>query len=52
MFRWPSQLWLSVSVLGCYAAAMIGLGFALKHLELSVAYAIWAVAGTAITAIK
>lgn len=45
-----TQLWPSVGVFVCYAAALGGLTLALKSIELSVAYAIWSGAGTALTA--
>ncbi|MFZ4806710.1 MAG: DMT family transporter [Hyphomicrobiaceae bacterium] len=43
-------LWPSVAVFVCYGAAVAGLTMVLKTIELSVAYAIWAGAGTALTA--
>lgn len=43
-------LWPSVGVFVCYALALAGLTLALKHIELSVAYAIWSGAGTALVA--
>ena len=46
-----TQLWPSLGVLVFYAAAIVGITVALKELELSVAYAIWAGAGTALTAV-
>jgi len=41
----------SVGVFVCYGLAIAGLALALKELELSIAYAIWSGAGTALTAI-
>lgn len=34
----------------CYGLALAGLNIALKHIELSIAYAIWSGAGTALVA--
>lgn len=45
-----TQLWPSIGVFVCYGAALAGLALALKSIELSVAYAIWSGAGTALTA--
>jgi small multidrug resistance pump len=45
-----TQLWPSIGVFVCYAAALAGLTLALKSIELSIAYAIWSGAGTALTA--
>lgn len=45
-----TQVWPSVGVFVCYAAALAGLTLALKNIELSIAYAIWSGAGTALTA--
>jgi small multidrug resistance pump len=41
----------SIAVFVCYAVAMTCCTLALKRLDLSVAYTIWAGAGTAITAV-
>ncbi len=43
--------WPSVGVFVCYSAAMAGLTITLKYIDLSIAYAIWAGAGTALIAI-
>lgn len=43
-------LWPSVGVFICYAISLAGVTVVLKHIELSIAYAIWSGAGTAITA--
>lgn len=40
----------SLGVFICYGLALAGLALALKHIELSIAYAIWSGAGTALTA--
>ncbi len=45
-----SQFWPSVGVFVCYSAALAGLTITLKFIELSIAYAIWAGAGTALVA--
>lgn len=45
-----THLWPSVGVFVCYAGALVGITLVLKELELSVTYAIWSGAGTAITA--
>ena len=44
-------LWPSIGVFVCYGIAIAGLNLALKHIELSIAYAIWSGAGTAATAV-
>ncbi len=41
----------SMAVVGCYAAAIWLMSVAVRHLELGVAYAVWAGAGTALTAL-
>jgi small multidrug resistance pump len=41
----------SVGAFICYGLALVGLTFALKSIELSTAYAIWAGGGTALTAL-
>ncbi|MEM7750834.1 MAG: multidrug efflux SMR transporter [Pseudomonadota bacterium] len=43
--------WPSVGVFVCYSAALAGLTITLKYIELSIAYAIWAGAGTALIAV-
>ena len=43
--------WPSVGVFVFYSAALAGLTVALKYIELSIAYAIWSGAGTAMIAI-
>ncbi|MEO1694518.1 MAG: multidrug efflux SMR transporter [Pseudomonadota bacterium] len=43
--------WPSVGVFIFYGLALTGLTFALKYIELSIAYAIWSGAGTALIAI-
>lgn len=42
--------WPSVAVFLCYAASIAGLTVVLKHIELSIAYAVWSGVGTALTA--
>ena len=44
-------LWPSVGVALCYSASLVGLTIVLKHIELSIAYAIWAGVGTALVAL-
>ena len=46
-----TQFWPSVGVFVCYSAALAGLTITLKYIELSIAYAIWAGAGTALIAV-
>ena len=43
--------WPSVGVFVCYSAALAGLTITLKFIDLSIAYAIWAGAGTALVAL-
>jgi len=43
--------WPSVAVAVCYASAIWLMSVAVKHLEMGLAYAVWAGAGTAVTAI-
>ena len=45
-----TEFWPSVGVFVCYSAALAGLTITLKYIELSIAYAIWAGAGTALIA--
>lgn len=45
-----TQFWPSIAVFLCYGGAIVGITLALEDLELSVTYAIWSGAGTAITA--
>lgn len=45
-----SEFWPSVGVFVCYSAAIAGLTVTLKYIELSIAYAIWSGAGTALIA--
>ena len=44
-------LWPSIGVAICYTASLIGITIVLKHIELSIAYAIWAGVGTALVAL-
>ncbi|MEW5964387.1 MAG: multidrug efflux SMR transporter [Pseudomonadota bacterium] len=46
-----TRLWPSVGVIVCYTGAIVGVTLALRELELSVAYAVWAGAGTALAAL-
>ena len=45
-----SVFWPSLGVFVCYSAALAGLTFTLKYIELSIAYAVCAGAGTALIA--
>lgn len=45
-----THLWPSIGVFLCYAVSLAGITLVLKHMELSIAYAIWSGAGTALTA--
>jgi small multidrug resistance pump len=40
----------SIGAFVCYGVALAGLNVALRHIELSIAYAIWSGAGTALVA--
>lgn len=46
-----TRVWPSVMIFVCYGLAFLALTLALKRLDLSVAYAIWAGAGTALVAL-
>ncbi|RZI79014.1 MAG: multidrug efflux SMR transporter [Rubrivivax sp.] len=46
-----TKLWPSVAVVICYACAIWLMSFAVKHLEMGLTYAVWAGAGTALTAL-
>ena len=46
-----THVWPSVMIFVCYGLAFLALTLALKRLDLSVAYAIWAGAGTALVAL-
>lgn len=41
----------SIGVFVCYAVSLAGITLVLRHMELSVAYAIWSGVGTALTAV-
>lgn len=43
-------LWPSIGVFVCYGISLAGITVVLKHIELSIAYAIWSGIGTALTA--
>lgn len=45
-----TELLPSLGAFVCYGLALAGLNLALKHIELSIAYAIWSGAGTALVA--
>lgn len=44
-----TNLWPSVGVFLCYAVSLAGITLVMRHMELSVAYAVWSGAGTALT---
>lgn len=46
-----SRPWPSVAVALCYGSAIWLMSLAIQHLEMSLAYAVWAGAGTALTAL-
>lgn len=49
--RGLTELWPSIAVFACYGAALTGIAIVLRHIELSIAYAIWSGVGTALTAL-
>ncbi|MDD5035573.1 MAG: multidrug efflux SMR transporter [Methylococcaceae bacterium] len=46
-----SQFWPSVLIFACYGLSITALTFALKYIELGIAYAVWAGLGTALLAL-
>lgn len=44
-----THLWPSIGVFLCYAVSLAGIVLVMRHMELSVAYAVWSGAGTALT---
>ena len=46
-----THFWPSVAVFVCYGLALTGLTYVLKYIDLSIAYAIWSGAGTALIAL-
>ncbi|MBB3112411.1 small multidrug resistance pump [Paenibacillus phyllosphaerae] len=46
-----TRLWPSVAMFICYAASFTSLNFALKYMQLSVAYAIWSGVGIVLIAV-
>lgn len=46
-----TRLWPTISVFFCYGLAFSSLGFALKSIDVSTAYAIWSGVGTAAIAV-
>lgn len=46
-----TEFWPSVGVFVCYSAALAGLTYVLKYIDLSVAYAIWSGVGVALIAL-
>ncbi|MGE0723195.1 MAG: multidrug efflux SMR transporter [Alphaproteobacteria bacterium] len=45
-----SRLWPSLALFACYAISFSSLTFALRSIDLSIAYAIWSGLGTAVVA--
>ena len=46
-----TKLWPSIFIFVFYAASFVGLTFAIKKIEISVAYAVWSGVGTALIAL-
>ena len=46
-----ARLWPSAAVVACYASAIWLMSLAIKFLEIGLTYAVWAGAGTALTAL-
>lgn len=46
-----TRLWPSVTVIVCYGLAFVCLARVLRHIEVGIAYAVWAGAGTALIAL-
>ena len=46
-----TKLWPSIFIFVFYAASFVGLTFAIKKIEISVAYAVWSGVGTALIGI-
>lgn len=44
------EFWPTIGAFACWGLALAGLNLTLKHIELSIAYAIWSGAGTALVA--
>lgn len=44
-----THLWPSIGVFLCYAVSLAGIVLVMRHMELSVAYAVWSGAGTTLT---
>lgn len=44
-----THLWPSIGVFPCYAASLVGIVLVMRHIELSVAYAVWPGACTVMT---
>lgn len=44
-----TQLWPSIGVVACYAVSLAGITVVMRHIDLSIAYAVWSGAGTALT---
>lgn len=44
-----TQIWPSIGVFACYAVSLAGITIVMRHMDLSIAYAVWSGAGTALT---
>lgn len=44
-----THIWPSIGVFACYAVSLAGITIVMRHMDLSVAYAVWSGAGTALT---
>lgn len=44
-----TQLWPSIGMFACYAVSLVGITLVLRYMDLSIAYAVWSGAGTALT---
>lgn len=44
-----THVWPSIGVFACYAVSLAGITIVMRHMDLSVAYAVWSGAGTALT---
>jgi small multidrug resistance pump len=44
-----TQLWPSLGMFACYAVSLVGITLVLREMDLSIAYAVWSGAGTALT---
>jgi small multidrug resistance pump len=44
-----THFWPSVGMFACYAVSLMGITLVLRYMDLSIAYAVWSGAGTALT---